>query len=241
MGIKRLSLSDLDAQPIGPVWCVNSAASSKYELTGNVVLDIPQANGSKSDPLVIRQTWLPMDAAARFGRKRVLESTQFRTAVINGLITLIDEATAARMMNQEGAVEEERRLLNADKHVKDQGAPKSINQSALEIRGEDNTILTDDVEVFGADDGYSTVNVAKAAQAGLELDENGLKASFSMWADRLRNETDIGALNAIRARAKFSRREVRYLAKILQDKPKTSAQLQARIARYAEKDAAKGK
>jgi hypothetical protein len=237
MGIKKLTLADLDAQATGPIWCVNSAAASKYELSGNVVLDIPHTNGAKSDPLVIRQTWLPIDVSARFGRARVLQSTQFRTAVVNGLISLITEDDAQRIMQQEGAREEEKRLLSIENHVKAQGAPKSIADSALEIRGENNEILRDDVdvEVFGADDGYSTVNVAKAAKAGLELDENGLKPSFTMWADRLRDDTDSGALNAIRARAKFTRREVRYLASILQDKPKTSARLAERIARYSAK------
>jgi hypothetical protein len=73
MGIKKLTLADLDAQATGPIWCVNSAAASKYELSGNVVLDIPHTNGAKSDPLVIRQTWLPIDVSARFGRARVLQ------------------------------------------------------------------------------------------------------------------------------------------------------------------------
>jgi hypothetical protein len=216
MGIKQLSLSDLDAATTGPIWCVNSAASSKYELTGNVVLNIPQTNGLKADPLVMRQTWLPMDAAARFGRTRVLQATEFRTAVINGLITCITEDTAARMLSQEGSREEEKRLMNLENHVKSAGAPRSISDSSLEIRGEDGKIAGDDpVEVFGPDDGLPTVNVARAAKAGLDLDENGLKTSFVMWADRLVEESDIGALNAIRARAKFSRREVKYLAKIL--------------------------
>lgn len=234
MGIKALSLSDLENQERGSIWVLNTAPQSRYEYSGNVLLAIPNLNGQGGSHLTIKQTWLPQDVSALFGRTRVLNSTDFRSAVIKGLITVVDETTASRMLAQEGAREEERRLMDIDNAVTGAARPRSISDSSLEIRGEDNKVMSDEVQVVGAN---GDVKASKVA----DLDENGLKPGFSMWAERLAIQSDIEALNAIRSRGKFTRREVKHLARTLQNHPKTQTQLQARIARYAEIDRAKGK
>ncbi len=232
MGIKGISLSELDDKNSGPVWIINSAASSRFQLTGNIVVNIPQPNGIKSDALVVHQTWLPVDISQRFPRKRILEATEFRAAVVNGLITVVSENDAARLLRQEGAAEETQRLTQHEAHVRAAGAARTIADSNVEITRTDGVTDEDEnpVEIFGMDD--EPENLGKAAKKGIETNEDGLLPSFLMFVEKLQSETDLAALNAIRARAKFSRREIKYLAKTLADKPKTIKQLQSRISKY---------
>lgn len=240
MSIKSISLSDLDDKGTGPIWVINSAASSRFQLTGQIVVSIPQPNGIKSDALVINQTWLPVDISQRFRRDRLLNATEFRAAVVNGLLTVISEKDAERMLRQEGAAEETQRLRDLEEHVRSAGAARTIGDSKVEITRTDGVDDEDEnpVEVFGVDD-EPEVNVARAAKKGVEADENGLLPSFLMFANKLELENDLAALNAIRARAKFTRREIKYLAKTLKNKPKTLAQLKARIEKYKQSAAKK--
>jgi hypothetical protein len=239
MSIKGMSLSELDDKNSGPIWIINSAASSRFQLTGNIVVNIPQPNGIKSDALLVHQTWLPVDISQRFPRKRILEATEFRAAVVNGLITVVSETDAERLLRQDGAVEETQRLRDHEAHVRAAGAARTIADSNVEITRTDG--VTDEeenpVEIFGMDD--EPENLAKAAKKGIETNEDGLLPSFLMFVEKIQSENDLAALNAIRARAKFSRREIKYMAKKLTDKPKTLKQLQERIKKYGADKSAK--
>lgn len=236
MGIKGISLSDLDETQRGPLWVINTAAQSKWELLGDVLVTVPNGNGRNPDKLQVKQTWLPVDVAQLIPRERLLASTEFRSAVIEGLITVIDRSDAERLLRQEGAHEERLRMTQMEQHVRKQGSARSILDSKVEITRTDGVTDDDDspVEIFGGEDMVSE-NLAHATKAGIEVDDDGLMPSFKMFANKLAHESDINALNAIKARGKFSRRELKYLARTLEKHPKTLVQVQARIQRSLEK------
>lgn len=235
MGIKSITIADLESQGLrGSVWVLNSAATSQYQLIGEIVINVPKTNGNGADPLKIPHTWLPIDAAARFPRERLLDCAEFRSAVVNGLVTIVSEETATQLLRKDGAKDELKRLQKTDQHVRQAGAARTIADSNVEISRADGVKDDDDegdkVEMYGDDDDD---NVAKQAKAGVE-DNDGFKPSFLMFVDKIQTENDIGALNAIRSRAKFTRKEMRHMRDTLNrnDFPKTVKALKARIAAF---------
>lgn len=235
MTIKSISLSSLDdGVQRGSLWVVNSGASSAYELVGEIIINVPNTNGQKPDTLKVAQTWVPQDATTLIPRVRLLASSEFRSAVTNGLLTIVSEDTAARLLRQEGAKEEMLRLSGEAKRIRQAGAPGKIRKENVEMTVTGGQHSEDDedgpVEIFGSD--YREENVARLAKNGLEVDENGLSPSFVMFANRLQTEGDLAALNAIRARAKFTRRELKYLSKTMPNHPKTTKALKARVNKF---------
>jgi hypothetical protein len=243
MGYKEIPLSELDAQQYGPVWVLNSAMKSRVKLPGNVVVNIPDPNGKEGYALCVPMSWLPVNVAEAVPRQRLLASTQFRTAVTKGLLTVISEDDATRILRQDGADEERERLEAVDEAVAAAGAARDITKSNVEIFRTDRKAGEDDdddgpVESYANFDpssGQGGVNMGKAAKAGVELDANGLMPSFVMFVDKLKTESDMGALNAIRARSKFTRRELKYMARQLKGHLKTHASLVARIEKFKAK------
>lgn len=241
MGIKGISLSDLDETQRGPLWVINTAAQSKWELQGDILVTVPNTNGTRPDKLQIKQTWLPIDIAQLIPRERLLASTEFRSAVLEGLVTVIKREDAEALLRQEGAFEEKQRLNQFEQHVRKSGAARTILDSKVEMTRTDGIVDEDDspVEVFGVEeDELVSNNLARDTKAGIQVDENGLMPSFVMFVNKIKGEADLSALNAIRARAKFSRRELKYMARTLDNHPKTVTQLKARIERSKAKSAA---
>lgn len=236
--MKFLTVSELEEQGLkGSVWVLNTAATSDHELRGNVIVSIPRLNGPGGDPLKIQESWLPFDASSKFPRERLLESSEFRSAINSGLLSIVDAKQAQKILEREGAREERKRLLDSERHVKQAGTARTISDSNVDMyipnsrggkdRDDDDQGLK--VDVYGEDS--EEVNVAKAALAGVE-DEDGFKPSFLMFVEKIKGENDIAALNAIRTRSKFTRKELRYIRDELRNHPKATAAVKARIAAF---------
>jgi hypothetical protein len=210
MAIEGISLSELDENERGPLWVLNNAANTKRKLRGNVHISIPAVNGKGEDGLTIEHTWLPIDAAAFIPRPRLLQATQFRRAVIEGLIKIISRDDAERLLMQDGAYEERERLDSLKDIVTNATKQRGI-KAEMTVVGGDN----DDDNEAEAVEMFNDENVAKAAKRGIENDEDGLQPSFKMLADRWAEESDMSVLNAMRARGKFTPGELRYMKSIL--------------------------
>jgi hypothetical protein len=244
MGIKTLTIADLEEQgPRGPVWILNSVATSKLDTSAEIVMAIPGLHGRDADALVIKETWLPQDAAAMFGRERLLQSSQFRTAVASGVLTIITPEAAKEIQARPGAREEQARLDDTERHVRKAGAARTIAQSNVDmyIADEHGRPVKDDddddsndlkVDMYGPDE---VDNVAKLAKAGVEETDDGFKPSFIMFVDKIRNGTDMAALNAIRTRGKFSRKELRHLRDNLHKHPETVRAIKEKLVELKRK------
>lgn len=234
MAIKKLTISDVEdpSYTSRSLWVLNSGPSSVYELEGTILLSIPGTSGQQqAQALKIPASWLPIDLTMSFPKHRILESTDFRAAVRNELLTILDDATAKKILAQDGAREEQQRLIAESRRIRDAGAARTIKDSNVTITRADG--VKDDeeenpVEIYGRDE--QEVNVAKAAKNGLDVDENGLTPKFVMFAQKVEAGTDIYALNALRTRSKFSRREYKYLRDTLKAHPKTVAAIKVKLA-----------
>lgn len=232
--MKTITIRDLLGEgvnaPVG-VWAMNSSGNSELGLVGEVLLQIPKLNGSKSDPLKIDQTWLAQDLTRQIPRAQLLESSEFRHAVEKGLVTLVSEDTAKRINNREGAEAERRRLVATRQQIRKLEAARTIANSKSEIRRADGTLDEDEVNqgVKVVGDSANAENVAILAARGLENTAEGFEPSFIMFADKVSKEDDINALNLIRSRGKLSTKELRYLRDKLVDQPKTRKALSSQI------------
>ena len=73
------------------IWALNGSANSAARQAGEVHIGIPKRNGTKVDDLFLPMTWLPIRITDQIPRAQLLESSEFRNAVNNGLLTLISE------------------------------------------------------------------------------------------------------------------------------------------------------
>jgi hypothetical protein len=225
--MKYLSLSDLNKmgpKSMAPIWVINTADQSRLAAAGEIVIPIQQQNGQGDPDLVhIPQTWLPQEVTRIVPRKRLLNSTRFMRAINDGLISIISEEDAGRLLRQSGAKEETARLQALQKHVKDAGAARTIADSTAIIGRADGVEDDDEDDNDGRNktvviDSNEKQSVAALAANGLEDEEPGISSSFRMWADRLNLMKDVEVKNAIKSKASFKPRELAFLQRVLHSK-----------------------
>lgn len=224
---KSLSIQDLEEGPErGSIWVVNNAHRSFIELEGEVIINIPNAQG-KADAMKVPQSWLPFEATARFPKRRVLESSDFRSAVNNELVIIISEEDAALSLREDGAREERQRLRALDQHIRAAGAPRKISDANVDIVNPNqlNKGNVVPVEVMG----QREESVAAQIKAGAQPNADGLKPNFMAFFEKMKTQDDVTALNAMKNKGRFSRRELRYLRDNLPNHPKTVKTIKGRL------------
>jgi len=226
MGIKTLPLSFFEKQgskSTAPIWGINTADQSEIQTMAEVIISVPSRNGQDPDILRIAQTWLPQELTQNIQRNRLISSSQFRKAVSNRLIGLIDEETAERMMRQSGAKEEQLRLRAKMAHVRKSGAPRTIADSGSTVTRADGTRDEDDLnKTVVIDHGEETKSVAELAANGVEDFEPGITPAFNMWVQKLNSGSDANAKNEIKSRRSYKQAELRFLARSLNKRFKES-------------------
>lgn len=193
-----MKIRDLESEDQNkPIWGLNGSADSEIGVPGDVHVGVPKLSGNKHDNLYIPQTWLPICLTDQIPRAQLLASSEFRNSVNNKLIVLVSEAQAKASLQQEGADEEQARLDQSRRAVRDAIQRRSVG----------------DVE--------EATEIAEAEP------KSELSPAFTMFLNNLKEKGDIEALNVIRGRGKFKSAEVRAMIKGLPDKPKVSAFLRA--------------
>lgn len=226
--MKFLPISYFDKNPKStkPVWGINTASESDLGVVGEILLAIPGPNGGTPDRLLIPQTWLPQELTRVINRKRLLNSVEFRTAVDKKLIGLISEEDAQRLLRQDGATEEQDKIRERARQIRQAGAARTLADSKTEVSRADGVSVEEDDNQGGRNktviiDHNENTSVADLAASGVEEAEPGISVQFKMWVDRLSLSKDVLAKNDVKSRRKFSSAELRYLQRSL---PRTFAQ-----------------
>jgi hypothetical protein len=216
MAINAISISELDENIGGSLWVLNDAQNMKRKngqkgtIRGKIFIGIPDVAGKTTDGLVIPQTWLPIDVNTMVPRQQLLQSRQFRRALNDGLIKIISEEDAQRILSTVGAEEEQERLDRENDIVLEATKQRKITAEMTLVGGNrDDDDPDEGVEMFGEE------SLAEATKRGIEADEDGVQPSFKMLADRWADEGDMSVLNAMRARGKFTPAELRYMKAVL--------------------------
>lgn len=105
----RLTISDLlkPGMEHSPVYVINK---TRGDYRGPVIFTAPRLNGRGVDTVRVPDTYLPTNLLDYVPRGQLMESTDFRGALNQQLLWLIDEAEALEIMSKPGAKEEVERL-----------------------------------------------------------------------------------------------------------------------------------
>lgn len=218
--MKKLDISYFDkrTKSMAPIWGINTAAESELEIQGEILIAVPNQNGGQPDRVLVPQTWLPQNLTKVITRKRLLNCTEFRNAVDRGLISLVTEEDAQRLLRQSGAREEQAKLSERERLIRKAGHARTIADSGTEVARADGVKDDDDrtprnkTVVLDDDDGSED---AVNAASGVEDVEPGITPAFKMWVDRLKVSKDILAKNEIKSRRKFTPKELGFMSRNL--------------------------
>ncbi len=232
MAIRKLTLHEIELQdPRAPIWALNNANKSEVGLQGDIIIGIPKLNGSKVDHLRIEHTWLPVELTGQIPRSQLLESSEFRQAITDRLIIVIDEDTAKRLQSKEGASVERKKLATLRAHIKSGGAARTISDANVEISSGDKD----------HDQPEDVATIDRGTKIGSRVEKiGGLEPAFKLWADRLSSRSDLDILSELKMRGGLKRSEAKYLLGELKSKPQSTSALKKALKKLEAKKAARG-
>lgn len=212
-----LTVAQAEAQQSSSLWVLNTADTSEAEEAGDILMAIPRLTGSgQTDVITLDLTWLPQDITEWIPRAQALESADFRRAVRKGLISIISEQDAQKILRRPGAKEERQRLASARKYIREVATARAMGEhdeariGSVQIAQGSGSDYTS-VDVY---DQHEQLSVAQAALNPTEL-IGGLEPKFIAWCDRLKQKTDMQAYNDILNKGKMNRRQLKAILKAL--------------------------
>jgi hypothetical protein len=101
---KNLTMQEIGAQEAyEDVWALNTTEGDRR---GNVFFTVPNPNGNREDQVIVPATWVPVNLTAQVTRKQLLESSTFRRAMSTGMLKIISNDDAQKILGEPGAREE---------------------------------------------------------------------------------------------------------------------------------------
>lgn len=219
--MKTIGINELIEQEKGPIWVLNS--SNEIYQTGADVF-VTFTNNGQSQIMSIPRTWLPVEITQRFPRKVVVESPYFIDAISKGLLKVIDEATAKKMMGQPGAEKEKSRLKDIEEAVKAATAARGIGKNVMISTGD----LDRDEELqnqFAKNTKEATNSFIKASSGAMdspgsinfgedEEEVDPVSPNFKAWVNKVNTIDDADeAFGEVRMRGSMEMVEAEYLMK----------------------------
>ncbi|QRE00089.1 hypothetical protein [Burkholderia phage BCSR5] len=239
--MKYLTVTEAEQQPGNSFWVLNTTDSSDVGYSGDVLFDVPKLNGNAdADHILVEQTWLPQDLTEWVPKNQLLQASELRRCVRKGLISIISEADAIRIMQRPGAKEERQRIRAAKRFIQESATARAMGSHADVKLASDSDALVSaytQVKTINPVELERQQNVARAALAKTEL-EDGVEPSFAAWAQRLHMQEDIQAVNAILNKGKMTKRQLKVIMKYL---GADQTQARANVTKRIEKINAKKK
>lgn len=132
--LRPYNLAQLEEKPeAGPVWVLNS---SKGERRGDVVLTVARKSGIGSDAIVVPATFIPLDLTMIVSRKQLLDDNQFRQALHNQLLKLVNPEDCAKMFEEDDGARRERARLSNYMLVGGVAHQQQAAQDGVEVFGD---------------------------------------------------------------------------------------------------------
>jgi len=127
--MKPITISQAEKSDSSSVFVLNTSGA-KGTSKGIINLTIVEGNG-RSTVVRIPVTFIPMDLTTQATKSAILMSPDFRRMVAQGIITVIEEADAVKMLSSDGAQEEQRRIMNIDQQHQIQDSQTSTEVQAI--------------------------------------------------------------------------------------------------------------
>lgn len=218
-----LDFTELEAQDEkAPIWALNNAHATHVGSPGDVVVGVPKINGSKVDSLHLPQTWLPCLLTAQISRTQLIAASEFRNAVLSGLIKPITVEYAELLNGQDGAAEERDRLEEQKRNIRTVTAARGINADLVDVQIVGDVTSNPGATVHG--EGGKPPETAEQAQEEVEA------SLFDTFVERIREEDDVAAMNRIRSRGSLKGSQIKQLLAVCASKPKTTKLLKEALA-----------
>lgn len=238
--MKTVSLSELrNYSPTQSVWLLNTTAScpsmrrnidpetGKWKQErADVMITVNSTIPNERDTLIVRQSFLPMDATEYVTLHDLLNCRSFLKALREGLITVIDEASAEELFRTPGADRERRRLRETEEKLRNISAARGITHTeAINVSNpSENT----------SSQPFSEIRTITPLEA---REEDDLDPTFVGNAYRWQSMDGEDVLNEIRVYRRFTVKEAKYLLKHLD--PKRHAAVLAKLRQAVERRKAK--
>ena len=107
-----ITIAQAEQSNSSSVWVLNSSGSSG-RAKGNLHITIVEGNG-RATVVTVPNTRIPVDLTTQATKNALMQSPDFRRCVAAKVLTLIDDKTAEKLLDNPDAQAEQRRLLNID-------------------------------------------------------------------------------------------------------------------------------
>lgn len=222
-----MTLSELEQHDKGVVYVLNATTG---DLNGQILISVPKKNGNGSDMVRVPKTFIPIDLTAQVTRSQLMESSEFRKTVTNGLVKLVTPEYATLLLSSDQGKEEKRRIEN------------EINKARTVLA---NTGVTDGGDAEEEEDDYvDRESIGKEAKKAANKAAGGESAKVSIKLQTLVNSAAEDELSQKEIIGKLlnynggslTKAEIDFLHKKYKDKPRIMTHLRSAYA--ALKDAA---
>lgn len=215
---KYISLSELEQEEKGQVYVLNSSTG---DLHGQILMSVPKKNGNGSDLVRVPKTFIPIDLTAQVTRSQLMESSEFRKTVTNGLLKPVTREYAEVLLSTEEGREERRRIDNEIQKARTIMQNAGVADSEAEEEDEYVEVATIGKEAKQASQ--------KAASKGTSVSVKLQTLVNSAAEDELTQTEIVGKLLNYNS-GKLTMPELAYLKKKYDNKPRIMKHLKAKYA-----------
>lgn len=169
---RKLSVGDVERSADPEIWAINSTQGN---LRGEVNFDIPKANGSGSDAIIVPVTFVAVCLTEQASREQIMRASSFRNTVRKGLISIISAKDAQEINSMPGAKIEIARIQ------------KQSMQATADLQGEAHGVV--DVEV------PDNIEVTKKSKVRTE---DAVRPIIKNLVQELKTQNEIEVVNTLR-------------------------------------------
>jgi hypothetical protein len=135
---RTFGINELEEMERGPIWVLNTS-KQKFNMMADVFISIPGENGSTATSAMVPATWLPINLTDRFSRRALLRSTNFAEALQNGLMSVIGDEDARKILAGRDVASERARLAAREQAIETATRVKGLGKNVTIVNPNDDT------------------------------------------------------------------------------------------------------
>jgi hypothetical protein len=125
---KLLTIGDIEASKSSSIWVLN-----KSNPKGNITITVPNGMGNVVT-VMVPVTWIPVDMTTQATKQSLLASPVFRRMMTLGMIAIISEEDAQKLLSEDDARVEMQRIYAMPQELS--GNPETIPAAVTSIKSE---------------------------------------------------------------------------------------------------------
>lgn len=128
---KKLSIQELEASTSSSVWVLNQSNPK-----GNVAMTMPDGMGG-TVVVTVPVTWIPVDLTTQATKKSITSSPTFRRMMITGMLAVISDDDASKLLDTAEARKEADRVYRfvSDVSANESVIPQEVKSLQAEVSG----------------------------------------------------------------------------------------------------------